>query len=184
MDSYDKTKIGKKIADGGDRKVYMYDADRVIKFSSLSFFVGKKLHTKYSNDYVTCKNYFGKYIVETTNASNANTGQYIEIQPFIQGEMLMKKHTENPAIQSQLKEIHQILHRMKNDNIPPIDLVGNVGMIKSCLSNIIIDPDGNLKIIDAVLLEGKTVRPMGLILDLFAPIVILRQNYLMRLFLK
>mgnify|MGYP001578593519 CR=1 FL=1 len=39
MDLYDKTKIGKKIADGGDRKVYMYDTDRVIKFSSLSFFL-------------------------------------------------------------------------------------------------------------------------------------------------
>jgi len=184
MDLYDKTKVGKKIADGGDRKVYMYDIDKVIKFSSLSFFSSKKLHIKYTHDYLVCKNYLGNYIVEKTDVSDRATGKSIEIQPFIQGEALQKKHTTNPRVISQLRDIVKALDKMKNDGISLIDLVGNIGMIKPCLSNIIVDPFGNLRIIDAVLLEGKTVRPLGIILEVLAPLILARQNYLLRQFSK
>ena len=184
MEPYDKTKIGKKVADGGDRKVYMYDTDKVIKFSSLSFFTGKKLRLKYNHDYLICKNYLPDYVVETIDVGNNVTGKCIEIQPFIKGEMLRKKHTTNLHAKSQLKDIMQTLDKMKKDNYPPVDLVGNMGMIKPCLSNILVDSDGNLKIIDASLLEGKTVRPLGRLLEVFLPLILARQNYLLRQFLK
>lgn len=184
MYTYDKEKIGKRIATGGDRKVFMYDKDKVIKFSTLSFLAGKKLHIKYNNDYLVCRNYLKEYIVETTDVSDLVTGQHIEIQPFITGEMLKKKHTKNPYIKSQINEIIQAIEKMKNDGSPIIDLVGNVGMISPCLSNIIVDSSDRLKIIDAILLEGKTVRPLGLILELFMPIILARQNYFLRSFIK
>ncbi len=180
MDYYDITKIGKKIADGGDRKVYKYGNDQVIKFSSLSLLVGKKLHTKYAHDYLVCKKYFGKYIVETTTVSDPNTNTHIEIQPFIAGEVITEQHTRNIDIKSQLEELVQILDHMKQDGVPPIDLVGSIGMIRPCLSNIIVDPSGKLQIIDATLFEGKTVRPLGLILELCIPPILARQNHLLR----
>ena len=42
----DKTKIGRLIAWGGEHFVYEYDADRVIKFSTLYFFLGPKAKEK------------------------------------------------------------------------------------------------------------------------------------------
>ncbi len=182
--NYYTTKVGKKIADGGDRKVYRYGDDKVIKFSSLAFLVGKKLRLKYTSDYLVCKKYLGDCVVETIDVSNGDSGRYVEIQDFIEGEMLSKKHTKNPYIKSQVNDIANILNKMKNDDSPIIDLVGNTGMIKPCLSNIIVDPHNKLKIIDAVLLEGKTVRPIGFILEIFTPLILARQNYLIRQFIK
>ena len=184
MDTYDKAKIGKKIARGGDREVYMYGNDKVIKFSRLSPFAGNKLHNKYVHDYLVCRKYFGKYIVETDNVSNLFEGNNIEIQPFVKGEMLEEKHSSNPHIKTQLTEIARTLDKMKNDGSPVVDLLGNFGMFSPRLSNIIVDSSDNLKIIDAVLLEGKTVMPFGIILEIFIPFVRARQNYLLHKFLK
>ena len=184
MDMYDKSKVGKKIARGGDREVHMYGDDKVIKFSKLSSLTGSKLHNKYIHDYLVCKKYFGKYIVETENISNLSEGSNIEIQPFINGEMLQKKHSNNPYVKEQLREIVLILNKMKQDDSPIIDLLGNYGMFHPRLSNIIVDSSNNLRIIDAVLLEGKTVMPFGIILELFIPLVKVRQKYLLYSFLK
>jgi len=184
VNTYDRTKIGKKIAQGGDRKVYMYGDDKVIKFSRLSPFAGDKLHKKYLHDYLVCKKYFGKYIVETDNVSNLSEGDNIEIQPFIRGEMLEKKHSNNPYIKTQLIEITKILNTMKKDGSPIVDLLGNFGMFSPRLSNIVVDSSDNLKIIDAVLLEGRSVMPFGIILEIFIPFVRARQNYLLHKFLK
>ena len=180
---YDKSKVGKKIARGGDREVHMYGDDKVIKFSKLSPLTGSKLHNKYIHDYAVCKKYFGKYVVETENISNLSEGSNIEIQPFIDDEMLEKKHSSNPYIKTQLKEIAQILDKMKNEGSPIIDLLGNFGMFHPRLSNIIVDTSNNLKIIDAALLEGKTVMPFGIILELFIPLVKMRQKHLLNSFL-
>lgn len=180
--SYDKTKIGKKIATGGDRKVYLYDNDKVIKISTLSFFVGNKLHEKLHRDYLVSLNYFKDYVVKTTDVSTSK--KHIEIQPLIHGELLRKKHTENPYVKKQLKEIHDSLTQMVRDGYPALDLVGNMGMIKSCLSNIMVDSDNKLNLIDNTLLEGKTVMPFGIILEIIMPIIRARQNYLLRQFLK
>ena len=184
MTLYDVSKIGCKIADGGDRKVYRYDTDSVIKFSSLSLLVGKKLQEKYRYDFSICKKYFGDFIVDTIDVSTPTKKEYIEIQPFIPGEMLHKKHAQNEYVRSQLEEIVQITKQMEKDHHPLPDLVGNVGMISPCLSNLIIDPSGNVRIIDAILLEGKSVRPWGLIIEIFTPLILARQNYLLRTFLK
>jgi len=181
---YEKSKIGKKVADGGDRKVYMYDDYKVIKISSLSFFAGRKLHTKLVHDYEVCKEYFKDFVVETENVGSSDGYKHIEIQPFIKGEMLAKKHMNYPTVKLQFIEISNSLKQMISDGNPPIDLVGNIGMIYPYLSNIMIDNSNKLRIIDTTLLEGKTIRPLGLILEFFAPLILARQNYLMRKFLR
>lgn len=178
---YDKVLIGKKIGTGGDRKVYLYGDNEVIKFSSLSFLVGDKLHRKLCNDYATAQHYFFDYVVKTTDVSTPK--QHVEIQPRIVGELLRKHHADNPDVKRQLKEIATALERMVQDGLPPLDLVGNGGMFSDCLSNIMVDSSNALRIIDTTLLEGKSVFPLGALLELFIPIIIARQQKLLRNFL-
>lgn len=181
---YEQSKIGKKIAQGGDRSVFMYGTDEVIKFSSISFFLGKKFHEKLHRDYSIAKKYLGDYIVDTVDVSASVTTKHIEIQAFVKGDMLRKKHMQNLYVKSQLLEIVQAMNLMKNDKYATLDLVGNKGMTHPCLSNVMVDAYSKLRIVDTALLEGKSCMPFGLVLEILLPIIVARQNYLVQQFLK
>ncbi len=56
-------------------------------------------------------------------------------------------------------------------------------MFRPYLSNIMADHENKLRIVDATLLEGKTVMPLGLILEILLPIIEARQKYLLHKFL-
>lgn len=176
---YDKSKIGKKIASGGDRKVFMYGPDHVIKISSVSFLIGRKLHNKLVHDYLICKKYLPDFLVDTVDVTPALKRAHVEIQPYIKGEMLQKKHLSSSKVRRQLERIVSGVQRMVADGYPPIDLVGNGGVLTRCLSNIMVDTEENLKVIDATLLEGKTIRPIGILLDILTPLVEIRQRYIL-----
>lgn len=178
---YDKSLIGKKIATGGDRKVYLYGDNEVIKFSSLSFLMGDALHRKLSKDYATAQRYFGDYVVPITDVSTPK--QHVEIQSRITGELLRKHHADNPDVKRQIREIAAALDAMVSDGLPLLDLIGNGGVLTDCLSNIMVDSDGTVHIIDTTLLEGKSVLPLGALLELFLPFIISRQQKLLRSFL-
>ena len=179
---YDRLLIGKRIASGGDRRVYRYSDDRVIKISSLHFLTGDKLHKKLSRDYQTCKFYLPEFVVETHDVTPGG-GRHTEIQPLIQGEPLSRKHCENVVIREQLKKIRNVADRMEQDGHPLIDLIGHHGMITSVLSNILVDKNNRLRIVDTTLLEGKSLGPLGIILDIITPLIRLKQNYLLNKFL-
>ena len=179
---YDKAHIGKKIATGGVRKVYMYETDHVIKISSP--FLGVKLRNKLGHDYLVCKKYFPAFVVETIDVTPTSERTHVEIQPFIPGERLRKHHLRNEKTRLQLLEIQNGIERMEADGYPPIDLIGNGGILSECLSNIIVDTEGNLNIVDAAILEAKTVRPIGIFLELLMPFAKARQKKLLNRFLK
>lgn len=181
---YDETKKGRKIASGGDRKVYMYGPDHVVKISSLSHLMGPKLRQKLQRDYAICKTYFPDFIVETVDATPDGERSYVEIQPYIKGEMLSRRHAQNPRVRSQLGQIERSIERMVKDGHAPIDLIGHAGMLGSSLSNIIVDEHDNLKIIDATLLEAKSVGIMGILLEPLFAVVRTRQKYRLRRFLR
>jgi len=182
--TFDKTKIGKKIARGGDRHVYMYGPDHVVKISSLSFIGGKKMHDKLMRDYEICKKYFPEFVAETIDVTVENGGTHTEIQPYIKGESIQKKHVTNTKVRSQLELIKSAVEKMVQDGYAPLDLMGYGCIITPCLSSIMIDEENTLHITDTTLLEGKTVPPFGIVLDLIAPLVIRRQPRLLNEFLK
>lgn len=184
MDVYDRAKIGKKVGRGGDRNVFMYGSNEVIKISSVSWLTGDKLHNKLIHDYLVCHRYFKEYMVKTRDVSLEDGKTHIEIQPFVSGEFIEKKHMNNPAVKSQLAEIACILNQMKSDKYAPLDLVGHMGMIRPCLSNVFLDDDNKLRIIDTTLLEAKTLMPIGLLIEILLPIVKVRQKYLPKKFLR
>lgn len=181
--TFDPSLIGKRIASGADRRVYRYGDDKVIKISSLHFLTGDRLHKKLARDYQTCKFYLPEFVVDTQDVTQGD-GKHIEIQPFIRGEPLRKAHCRSPKVRQQLQRIAAVAERMEEDGHPLLDLIGHHGMLGSTLSNILIDADEKLHLVDTTLLEGKTVGPLGFILDVLLPLIRLKQNYLIRKFLR
>ncbi|OGI64431.1 hypothetical protein A2733_01330 [Candidatus Nomurabacteria bacterium RIFCSPHIGHO2_01_FULL_40_20] len=181
--SYDKTKVGKRIARSTDRSVYKYGENEVIKFSFLVFFV-KKIRNKMLNDYTTCKKYLKDYLVITTDVSNPLRREHIEIQPFIQGEIFSLKHTKDPKLRIQLKEIVDISEKIINDGYKEVDLVGHGGMFTLCLSNILVDKQGKLNIVDITFLETRSLGFVGYFIAPFIPIIKARQKYIINRFLN
>ena len=181
--NYNKTKIGKIIAKGGDRSVYKYGENEVIKFSSLVFFC-KEVHNKMLRDYAVCKSYFSDYLVHVTDVSDPLKREHIEIQPYIRGEILSLKHTKDSGILIQIKEIKSILGQMNEDGYPGVDLVGHGGMFSLCLSNILVDENNKLRIIDIAIMETRSVGFMSYFLSWLVPIIKARQNYIFKRFLN
>ena len=181
-ETLNKRLIGKRIASGGDRRVYRYGEDCVVKISSLHFLTGDKLHKKLARDYQTCKFYLPEFVVETHDVTQGD-GRHIEIQPFIKGEPLSKKHCQSPVVREQLKRIVNVAERIEQDGHALIDLIGHHGMVGNTLCNILVDDQNRLHIIDTTLLEGKSLGPIGIILDVLTPLIRIKQNYLLRKFL-
>jgi hypothetical protein len=180
---FNPTLMGKRIASGGDRRVYRYGTDQVVKISSLYFLTGDKLHKKLARDYGTCRFYMPEFVVETHDVTQGG-GKHIEIQPFIKGEPLSRKHCSRPEVRAQLQRITEIADRMEADGHPLIDLVGHHGMIGNMLANILVDDNHRLHIVDTTLLEGKSLGAIGVILDIIAPLIRMKQNYLLKKFLR
>ena len=178
----DKTKIGRLIAWGGEHFVYEYDADRVIKFSTLYFFLGSKAKEKATQDYNTCKDFFGKYLLETEIAFSSNNKYIVHIQPKIAGHFLTKKDLEQEYIQKQFKEIVNDYHSMIKTKNAEIDLIGRAGVFGGCLSNIFVTSNNELFIIDATLMEVTGfLKPIVFLIRTF---VIWRQNSTIKYFLS
>ncbi len=181
---YDEIKIGRKIAKGGDRKVYMYGSDKVVKISTLTFFLGKKLRKKLVYDYAICKKYLPNFVVDTVDVTPSGTNGYIEIQDFIKGEMLTKRHLKDSRVREQFKGLLVGMRQMTKAGYPEMDLMGNRGIFVSRLSNILVDQQGSLRIIDTTLLESKSVGPWGYLFEVFLPLAKVRQKYLIYKFLE
>ena len=180
---FDPALMGARIASGGDRRVYRYGNDQVVKISSLYFLTGDKLSKKLTRDYMTCRFYLSEFVVETHDVTGGD-GKHTEIQPFIKGEALTRKDCKHPFVKQQLQRIADIAARMEGDGHPLIDLIGHHGMLGNQLSNILVDSEHRLHIVDTTLLEGKSLGPVGIILDMIAPLIRWKQNYLLRKFLS
>jgi hypothetical protein len=87
-------------------------------------------------------------------------------------------------VRAQLQRITEIADRMEADGHPLIDLVGHHGMIGNMLANILVDDNHRLHIVDTTLLEGKSLGAIGVILDIIAPLIRMKQNYLLKKFLR
>jgi hypothetical protein len=181
--TYDKKLVGKKIATGGDRKVYVYDTDKVIKFSSLSFLFGKTMQQKLERDYHLAKKYLNDFVVETVVVPSGQR-EHIEIQPYIRGEYFSDVHAKREDVKLQLRAIHTAIEKMNIDGYATLDLIGTGGLFRNQFSNILVDENNRLKIIDATLLEGRSVGYIGKVADVVFPLVVKKQQYRMHRFLN
>jgi hypothetical protein len=184
VQQYDKNKIGKFIAKGGDFSVYKYGENEVIKFSSLAKIFGKKMQEKLQNDYIICKKYFKDYVVETKIIHDTKSHTHTEIQPFIKGTELQASDCSEAIVFEQLKDIQNHLHTMARDKQAPIDLLGLKGIHRNVLQNILIDTNKRLHIIDATLLESPSIFFIKIITKPFLIFAHFLQKRRLKYFLK
>lgn len=159
---YDEKKIGKKIARGFDRIVYMYGDNEVIKFSTLTSVLGEKMHRKMVRDYEICKKIFGNYILETIDVTDKE-GSHVEIQKYVLGVPFSSTHLKNPELYTQLKEIYHFNNTLIEKGYPQVDLIGHGSLRHFCLSNVLVSEDAKLVIIDATLIESRSLGIVGVL---------------------
>ena len=184
IESYDKNKIGKFIAWGGDHVVYDYDTDKVIKFSLIEFIYGKKGQEKSINDYYISKRFFEKYLLETEFVISKDGRYTAAVQPKIFGHYLSKSDLNDIGIQKQFEQIIKKYNKLLKSNYPKIDLVGRGGAFRNFMSNVFVTPGKQLLIIDSTLLEFKSsgmFRPIFFVICSYAD---WRQKYLINDFLQ
>jgi hypothetical protein len=184
LGSYDKSKIGSLIAWGGDHFVYKYGLDKVIKFSIIEFLMGKDGRVKLEKDYLASKKYFGKYILETEFKISSNNKFIGAIQPKVTGKYLYKEDLSDPVILGQFKEIMAAYYGLIAAGNEQIDLVGNGGIFKDCLSNIFVTPNKELVIIDTTLLEFKGIGIFYIVFYFILHLAIWRNNMVIKNFMS
>ncbi|HAE36239.1 TPA: hypothetical protein DCX66_04075 [Candidatus Nomurabacteria bacterium] len=185
METYDKGKIGELISWGGEHFVYNYGEDKVIKFSSLFYIIGKdKALLKLEKDYKICQEFFGGYILQTEAMVSPNKKYFVQVQPKINGRFLYSKDLENEEIRKQFIEIIDSYNKMIKSGDPEVDLIGRGGVLNPCLSNIFVTDNNKLKIIDATLLSVEGFTFLRLYIFLLRKIVIYIQNRTIKLFIN
>lgn len=182
MRVYDKNKIGKLFAAGGEHLVYAYENDKVIKFSLLYLLLGKIAYDKAKKDRMLCEKYFGNFYLPTELAISKNKKHIVHIQPKIVGMPLVKKHLLDKEVFEKFKKLVECNKRLENDEGVSVDLLGRGGVFKNSLSNIFLTEDKGLFIIDATLLSFGGV--LRFIPKSFVTLLLWRQNKVIGYFLN
>ena len=179
MDTYDKNKVGKKIAWKGDHFVYEYGTDKVIKFSKFDFLLRvSRAKEIVPQEYALCKEFFGEYLLDTEIAISPDQKRIALIQPKISGHCLTTDDLQDANIKRQFLEIVRRHTAMMENGHPEIDLVGHEGLFafsRRCLGNILVTNERKLVIYDATLLNtgrfAPFIRPfMYCLAKIFLPI--------------
>lgn len=117
------------------------------------------------------KKFFGSYAIPTELRRDQATGKYVMLQDAIVGKPVTNK-TESASVRAQLVDLARLNREMMRQTGHSMDFVGVPGMFtwlrhqfmqiitkksEFQLSNIHVDSEGNLKIIDEGLLRFKNV---------------------------
>lgn len=113
------------------------------------------------------KKFFGEYAVPTEIHQDPKTGKYLIVQDAVEGKAITNK-LENQSIRSQLVDMARMNREMMRQTGYSMDFIGVPGMLTWVrhqfrqivtnksefeISNILVDQDGKLKIIDEGLLR-------------------------------
>ena len=93
---YDKKKRGKCISWGTYHTVYVYDSNKVIKFSLADLVLGSNKKTL--GDYEICKEYLGNYLLDTQPVFSSKQKYVATIQEKIEGHFLAKEDLASESI--------------------------------------------------------------------------------------
>ena len=156
MYQYNKSKRGKLLSFGSEHLVYSYGIDKVIKFSLIHFFYGKKKGLEWAHkELEISKKYFGEFLLNTEIVISQNKSYIAQLQPKIIGHHLTGKDLDNKILYKQFLKIIDGYQQMCKDGQPEIDLIGQKGVFKKCMSNIFVLNNNQLVIMDATLFNTK-----------------------------
>ena len=150
MDTYQPENIGTMLAWAGDHFVYDYGADQVIKFSKFDRMMGQeKARGKSVAEYELCKKYFGDFLLETRIVSSLDGRRVAKLQPKVTGRFLKKADLANERVRAQWVELLRRYDQYVASGAPFLDLLGQMGVWRRCLSNIYVTPEHTLVLFDA-----------------------------------
>jgi hypothetical protein len=184
METYDETKVGARIAWGRSHAIYRYGEDEIIKIpfleSWLSFLLrdGLGLQDRYTRDISLCQRYFGKYYLSTRIVTNGK-GKIALVQPYIEGHYLSKGDLLDASVRTQFQELmrgHASLVAAGYE----IDLIGQGGVLRRRLSNVLVLPDGSLKLFDATVVDMRMYDRSRYVIRLIGNLILMRQRSTLR----
>ncbi len=150
MDTYQPERIGAMLAWVGDHFVYDYGTDQVIKFSKFDRMIGQeKAREKSVAEYELCKKYFGDFLLETRIVVSPDGRRVAKLQPKISGRFLKKADLADERIQAQWVALLRCYDQYVASGAPFLDLLGQMGVWRRCLSNIYVTPEHALVLFDA-----------------------------------
>lgn len=164
---YSKNLIGSLLSFGGDHTVFNYGFNKVIKFSLIELLGGKKGLKKIEVDYCISKKYFGNFILDVEFVQSVDKKYYAVLQTKIIGHFLTKKDLIIPKVAEQYIDIYKSYKNLINSKYPQIDLIGRGGVFKDCLTNIMVDSNNTLYIIDTTLFDFSDSKVVSWLLTPF-----------------
>lgn len=179
MKIYDPSKVGARIAWGRSHSVYRYGDNEVIRFPTgerlLEFLLrdGLTLRERFERDIALCEKYFGEYFLHTRIVGSTE-GVVATIQPLITGHYLSKKDLHDEPTKQRFQEFVARYEALTTTGYV-VDLIGQGGVFRRCLSNIYVLPDGNLKLFDAAIVDSRIIEQGSYIAQLITKAVLSRQ---------
>lgn len=180
---YDDVLIGRCIAWGSEHSVYDYAGDKVIKFSLIEKVLGEKGTEKIAHDLSVCRRFFGEFLLETQLAVSKDRRRTAVLQQKMSGHGLVKRNLRSAILKEQFEEILKRHDALTAAGYAAVDLIGQAGFYRRCFSNIWVVGD-RLRIIDASLIEVREVPLLDIIASLVRVLLLVRQESLIRDFLR
>jgi len=188
VEIYDESKIGRRIARGRSHSVYHYGDDEVIRFPRaerwLEWLLRDELNLRdrFKRDISVCEQYLRNYVL-TTRVVESSKGEIATIQPYIKGHYLSKSDLRNEAVKAQFQDMVTRYETMLAAGYL-VDLIGQGGVLRRRLSNVLVLPDGSLKLFDAGLADMRKISSSKCLARLIAKLVLKRQRSTLRFLLS
>jgi hypothetical protein len=188
VERYDESKIGRRIAWGRSHSVYRYGDNEVIRFPRAERWLGwllrdgLNLRERFTRDISVCEQYLGNYVL-TTRIVESPQGEIATIQPYISGRYLSKKDLQDEAIKAQFQDLIARYETMHAAGYL-VDLIGQGGVLRRRLSNVLVLGDNNLRLFDAGLADMRIIDRAPHIIRLAVTLILKRQHSTLRFLLS
>ena len=188
VETYDPVKVGTRIAWGRSHSVYHYGNGEVIRFPRAERWLkwllrdGLDLRDRFKRDISVCEQYLGNYVL-TTRVVESPKGEIATIQPYIKGCYLSKKELQNEAIKVQFQDMITRYETMLAAGYL-VDLIGQGGVLRRRLSNILVLGDGSLRLFDAGLADMRKIDRAPYITRFAIKLILKRQRSTLRFLLS
>ena len=159
VETYDRAKVGARVAWGRSHSVYRYGESEIIKFPRLEILLksllgdGLTLPERFERDIAICEKYLGDIFLSTRIVMDAK-GRIATIQPYVTGRYLSKEDLKDATIKSRFEELVR-RYKALQDAGYEVDLIGHGGVFRRRLSNVFVLGDGSLKLVDATIIDMK-----------------------------
>jgi hypothetical protein len=180
VETYDPAKVGKRIAWGRSHAVYQYGDDEVLKVPRLERWLGARLEDRLERDISICREFFGEYFLDTRLVGSPDGKTIAAIQPAIAGHYLRKSDVADFDIKRRLDDFIGRYESMIKAGHAPVDLIGQGGVFRRCLSNVLVLEDKRLKLFDASILDTKDIEWGASTVRLIVFLVLKRQASTLR----